>query len=126
MRVRLLGDDFAIKALSHEDQLVRETGFAQWDFDVVPLRRGRRVLRLLVTLRLKRESTQELCDLPALEREIVVQVAPVYAVILFTRTHWKWLGASVAIPLIAWLASGADLTSRIEPYFARFFDLLNH
>jgi hypothetical protein len=76
MRVRLLGEHFAITALSSEDQLVRDIGFTQWDFDVVPRRSGRRVLRLAVTLRLKREDTQELCDLPALEREIAVHVAP--------------------------------------------------
>lgn len=123
-RVRLQGDDFAISALSSEDQLVRDVGFTQWDFDVIPLRSGRRMLRLVVTLRLKRENSQELCDLPALEREIVVRVAPVHAIAFFTRTHWKWFVASVAIPLVAWLATGADLTARTRPYLDHLLDLM--
>jgi formylglycine-generating enzyme required for sulfatase activity len=125
MRVRLLGEEFVIKALSSEDQVVREVGVAQWDFDVVPVRRGRKVLRLLVTLRLKREDTQELYDLPALEREVVVQVAPVYAVALFTRTHWQWLVASIFIPLAVWLVSGADLVDRANDYLTRVVHLLS-
>ena len=124
MRVRLLGDDFAIASRSSEDQLVRDFGFTQWDFDITPKRSGRHFLRLLVTLRLQHEQAQELCDLPAFEREIAVQVAPVYSIVMFTRRNWQWLAVSIVLPLIAWLASGGEVAQRLKPYLTSVLDLL--
>ena len=40
MRVKLSGDDFEIKALNEEGQIVPDDGFTEWAWDVLPLKSG--------------------------------------------------------------------------------------
>jgi hypothetical protein len=97
MRVNLAADDkdFAIRALSRIDQYIRPAHVARWDFDVRPLRGGQRVLRILVSMRLKVEEMDELVDLPSYEREVDVKVAPLHTAGLFCLKNWQWIAGTV-------------------------------
>ena len=81
MGVRLNGDNFDIKALSHEEQIVAGDGFTQWDWNVTPLKSGIQSLLLTVTLRIKIPNYgEERKDYPVFERRIKVKVNPPYAI----------------------------------------------
>jgi hypothetical protein len=111
MRVTLTADpkDFSIRALSTQDQLVRPGTVARWDFDVAALRSGLHRLRLLASMRVKVEGKDEVVDLPSYESEVRVRVAPVRAVGQFCAENWKWIVGTVAIPIVAWAATGTGI-----------------
>jgi len=119
MRVTLVSDerDFAIKALSSLDQYLRAAQVARWDFDVRPLRAGLRVLRVLVSLRVKVEGKDELVDLPSYEREVHVRVAPLHSTAAFCGKNWQWIAGSVAIPLAVWMAAHTNLGGSIVQHW---------
>ena len=115
MRVTLVSDekDFAIKPLSSLDQYLRAAAIAPWDFDVRPLRAGLRVLRVLVSLRIKVEGKDELVDLPSYEREVRVRVAPIRTAGEFCGKNWQWIAGSVGIPVVVWLVTRSHLSDVI-------------
>lgn len=110
MRVSLDGDtgDFSIQSINSRDQYVRPGKIARWDFSVIPLRSGIRRLRLLASMRVRVEGTDEVVDLPTYEREVRVAVAPVRAVGRFVGKNWQWAAGTVAIPLIVWTTKDTD------------------
>jgi hypothetical protein len=111
MRVVLVGDteDFSIQDLSSKDQYLRPGQVARWDFGVMPLRSGKRLLRLLISMRIKVGEKDEVVDLPSYEKEVRVRVAPVRAASSIIVKNWQWLAGTVAIPIIAWAAKDTDL-----------------
>jgi hypothetical protein len=106
MRVALTADprDFAVQALSTQDQFVRQGTVARWDFNVTALRAGLRRLRVLALMRVRVEGKDDVVDLPSYESEVRVSVAPVRAVGHFCAENWKWIAGTVAIPLLVWAA----------------------
>jgi Lon protease-like protein len=116
MRVALLADenDFSIKALSNLDQYVRDAHIARWDFDATPLRSGERVLRILVTMRLKVEGKDEVVDLESYEREVRVRVSPLHTAGQFLGKNWQWVAGSVVIPLAVWAMAHTDFGAIIS------------
>lgn len=101
MTTRLRGNNFQIDALSSEGQVVPDEDFAQWEWDVTPLKRGAQTLQLLVIIRIKLAATdEEPLDLPVLEREIKVRVAPWYSTHTFFTKNWRWIIAAILIPVL--------------------------
>lgn len=104
MGVRLNGDNFDIKALSHEEQVVVGKGFTQWDWDVVPLDSGDQLLSLVITVRIRIPNYgEERKDYPVLDRQIKVKVNPAYTIKNFIKSYWKWITGTILIPLIVWV-----------------------
>lgn len=103
MKVRLMGDSFDMKALSHEEQVVAGEGFTQWDWDVTPLKSGIQTLLLTVTVRIKIPGYgEEKIDYPVFERQIKVKVSPIYSTINFIKSYWQWIVSAMIIPIIGW------------------------
>jgi hypothetical protein len=103
MKVRLSGDDFYITPLNEEEQIILATGFTEWAWDVIARKSGRRMLHLHITLRIKLPFGEERKDHPILDREIAVQVNPIYSVRSFIVTNWKWIVTVLILPLIGWI-----------------------
>ncbi len=105
MTVRLRGDNFDIKTISNEEQLVAGEGFTQWEWDVTPLGSGNHSLLLTVTVRIKlSEGDEEKKDYPVFERQIKVKVNPVYTTIQFAKRHWMWIITTISgSGIIGWL-----------------------
>jgi hypothetical protein len=105
MKVRLTGNNFDIKSLSHEDQPVTGEGFTQWDWDVVPLKSGNQSLLLSVTVRIKIPNDgEETKDYPVFEREIKVKVNLIYSTKNFIKSYWQWIvSAIIASGIIGWV-----------------------
>jgi hypothetical protein len=119
MRVQLVAseNDFLVKSLSTMDHLIRHDNAAKWDFDVVPIRSGSRVLRVLVSMRVKVESNEEIVDLPSYEREVHVAVAPLHSTGAFIGRNWQWIATAIVVPLAAWGLAHTDLGTAVSREF---------
>ncbi len=92
MTAKLSGDDFSINSLSDEQQAVFDSGYAQWEFDVTPLKAGQKILQLSISASFDMdEFGEKKKSLPVMEREIFVKVNPGERI---KRVDWyKILGA---------------------------------
>jgi parallel beta-helix repeat protein len=88
MKVRLTGDNFDIKPLSEEEQVVSDEGFTQWEYDVIPNKYGNQILQLIVTVRIKIPGGEEKITYPVFERDINVEVNIIYFI---THLDWRWI-----------------------------------
>jgi serine/threonine protein kinase len=123
MRVVLIADstDFSILVLGNADQYVRSGEVARWDFDVTPLRSGRRLLRVLASMRVKVEGKDEIVDLPSFEREVEVAVAPFRATGRFCAQNWKWIAGTIILPAMVWAAGKPGLLDAGSKHIREFF-----
>jgi hypothetical protein len=101
MKVRLVGDTFDILALSSEEQVVPDRGFAEWDWNVTPTKSGQRMLSLIVTALVKAQGAEGTKDLPIIEREIHVDVTAGSMFGAFFRDNRGWVYPAVLVPLAA-------------------------
>jgi hypothetical protein len=77
MNVKLTGYDFNILPLSDEEQAVFASGYTQWEFDVTPLKAGKKILQLLVSASFDiGEFGEKKKSFPVMEKEIHVKVSP--------------------------------------------------
>ena len=100
MKVRLSGDDFNIASLNEEEQVIGKKGFTEWAWDIVPNKRGEKILHLHVTLRIRLPFGEEKKDCPVLDRDVLVKINPTYSIRLFYLTYWKWIITAVVVPLL--------------------------
>ena len=107
MTVKLTGgDNFDIKALSTEEQVVKPVGFTEWSWDVRPLKSGRQELHLTVTVRILISGQDEQkIDWPVMDKQISVEVNPPYTFKRFIECYWQWIVATIisaiaVIPII--------------------------
>jgi hypothetical protein len=115
MSVELKADpkDFRIVELNTRAQAILPGHVAQWDFDVTPRRGGEHKLRLLVSLDVQQQDQSKPSNVAAYDHTIPVRSAPFYAVGRFLSSNWKWLGATLIVPTVAWA-----LTNSIAPHWA--------
>ncbi|MFZ4526135.1 MAG: hypothetical protein ACOYOE_11480 [Chlorobium sp.] len=102
MKVRLSGDDFTIAPLNEEEQIIAETGYTEWAWDVTPLKSGKKVIHLHITLRIRLPFGEEKKDHPVLDREVIVKVSPFHSSKLFIVTYWRWVITALILPFIGW------------------------
>jgi tetratricopeptide (TPR) repeat protein len=103
MKARLRGANFDVKPLSHEEQVVAESDFTQWAWDVTPLKAGSQVLSMLVTVRIKLpDDGEEAKDYPVFDKQIRVRVNLQHAIEGLIRRYWQWLASAVIIPALVW------------------------
>jgi hypothetical protein len=103
MKVRLSGDDFDIIPQDEEEQIIEQTGFTEWAWDVTPRKSGKKIIHLHVILRIILPFGEEKKDYPVLDREIAVKVNLGYSVKSFIFANWKWIVTALILPLIGWL-----------------------
>lgn len=99
MRVDLSGDDFTIIPLNEPDQIIASTDFTEWTWTVTPNKRGKKVLHLHVSLRIRLPDTEKTKGHPVIDKAIVVKVNPAYSGKRFMKENWKWLMTAMVIPL---------------------------
>lgn len=104
MKVKLIGNSFKINRINeHEEQIVVPSGFTEWAWDVTPNKIGKQKLFLRITLGIRLPYGEVNKDLTTLERELLVNVNPIYSAKLFAINYWKWIITSLLIPLLGWL-----------------------
>ncbi|TQV85840.1 FHA domain-containing protein [Aliikangiella coralliicola] len=102
MKVKLIGNDFDILALSEEEQIVSDNDVTNWSWDITAKSLGLKEIHLKVTSRFKLETGQEFKDYPIIDNEIFISVNPTYSLRKFANTYWKWIMTSLLIPLLVW------------------------
>lgn len=107
MKSRLTGNNFDIKSLSHEDQIVTGKEFTQWEWDVTPLKSGTHTLLIAVTVTINIPGVGEKPkDYPVFERKIKVIANPKYTAKGFLSSNWQFIITS-AIALIGALGASS-------------------
>jgi hypothetical protein len=103
MRVTLEGDAFAINALSDEEQIVPDEGYAQWSWQVTPIRGGTQQLFLTaaVSIELAKDDVKSR-TLPVIQRDVNVQVNPLSTASRFLQDNWQLL---ISLPVVTTFAS---------------------
>ncbi len=94
MKVLLKGDTdfFRIVPLSSEEQIVAETDYTEWEWDVTPLTSGEGSLRLLAIAVLAVEGAGEKNkDLISLDETVVVEINIPWIVATFVGENWQWI-----------------------------------
>jgi hypothetical protein len=110
MRVTLRSEDptaFSIQSVCQNEkneQPVLPGEVTYWEFSVTPLRGGKHVLCLDVSMTFTRKGRTETKYLPSYEKKISVAVAPARAVGQFLGKNWQWATGTVALPAVAWIA----------------------
>lgn len=100
MTVILSGDGFKINPLhTNDEQIIEEEEFTQWNWEVTPLRGGKRQLFVNVTIRVKVDNEQGRKDLEALRKEIDITINPAYSIRSFASQYWQWILGSALIPI---------------------------
>ena len=104
MEARLVGEQFAITAVTKELQPVSATGLTQWTWDITPKQLGQQELHLSLDAIVKIGDHQDTYTLQTFNRAIVVNVAWPASAIAFLAKYWQWVCTAVVFPVIVWLA----------------------
>lgn len=102
MKVKLSGDCFDINALHEEGQIVSEGGYTEWAWDVLPLKSGSKKLHLLISVRIKLSFGEEKKDFPIIDKDVKVNVNPIYSTKHFISNNWRWLATALILPILGW------------------------
>lgn len=110
MKVRLIGDKFDIKALSHEVQPITDFDFTQWEWNITPREVGNQSLEVSVSLRIEIPQINEhlVKDYPVYEKKIKVKVSQFEIM--------KFLILGVIVLLVLWIIinNRSNLTAWIK------------
>ena len=102
MMAKLTGDNFYIKSLSTEEQVVGEEGFTEWSWHVTPLKSGIQELHLTVTVRvLIPGQDEQKIDWDVMDKRISVKVNPSYTIKRFIESYWQWIAGTIITIVIA-------------------------
>jgi molecular chaperone DnaK (HSP70) len=90
MKAELSGRDFQIDPLSEKEQLIKPTGYTQWEWNVTPLKAGRKDIHLSISviLHIEKQGDRKISH-SVMEKEIKVKVNWIYGI----KENWKWIVA---------------------------------
>ncbi|OCR02015.1 hypothetical protein BCD67_07505 [Oscillatoriales cyanobacterium USR001] len=110
MKIRLIGDKFDIKALSHEVQPITNFDFTQWEWEIIPREVGNQSLEVSVSLIIKIPQINETLvkDYPVYEKKIKVKVSQ------FETMKLLILGVIVLLVLWIIISNRTNLTAWIK------------
>jgi putative surface-exposed virulence protein len=103
MEIKLYGDNFKITSIMPDVQPVRGSGYTEWSWYVTPLESGEQKLTLVASIILVIDNKDRSQGLKPHEQIITVTVSPQHTVTEFLNENWKWLAATLVIPIITWL-----------------------
>jgi len=98
MKATLTGSSFLINARSTEQQLIVESDYTEWSWDIVPLKAGRQILNLHISVSLVLPGIKEQRDHPVLEKSILVRSNFKYTINEFGTKNWQWIAATLLVP----------------------------
>ncbi|MFJ7792370.1 hypothetical protein [Pseudomonas sp. NPDC096950] len=103
MEAKLIGENYSIKSITPEQQIVANQGITEWKWSVHPTSEGRQTLYLTLTAILSVDGSTLQKSIRTFEKEIVVEVTATQRIKYFVENNWQWLWAAILIPLIGWL-----------------------
>lgn len=103
MKVTLTGSAFLINARSSEEQLIGNSDYTEWSWDLVPLKAGPQTLNLKITVSIVLPGIKEQRDHPVMEKNILVKSNIRYSVNEFGAKNWQWIAGTLLIPVAIYL-----------------------
>jgi hypothetical protein len=98
--------DFLVTPSTSDRQAVLEDGPTSWEFDVLPLKAGPKLLTLRVdAMLIIPDHPGEVPHTERTKRTITVTVDPIYVARTFIVGHWPWLASTVFLPVFGWVAT---------------------
>lgn len=92
---------FDIVSLNAERQIIEDTGFTQWAFDVTPRKKGSQLLNLSVSAHYTYPNGDvRTKDSPIMTDNILVKVDTAQEAQTWLSQHWQWLSLLLLIPLL--------------------------
>lgn len=89
MKASLSGDDFKIEVLSDEEQALGLSKHSQWEWNVTPLKAGKKLLYLSISISIiLKEFGEKKQSLPVMEKKIHVKVNLSGSLIVFIKKRW--------------------------------------
>jgi hypothetical protein len=89
--------------LNSIDQVVPDNGFAEWAWCVIPLKSGAHKLYIQVSAKIILPFGKESVDHPIIDKEIQVNVNPVYSLKCFVKNYWRWIISAIIIPFLGYV-----------------------
>jgi hypothetical protein len=104
MKVRLSGEpNFDVKPLNDEEQLVTKSGYTEWLFTVLPLKKGKWPLHVVITAVVRTPGgAEKYKDYPVKDELVEVRVTTFGAVKYFVEDNWQWILTAILIPIAVW------------------------
>jgi hypothetical protein len=104
MKMTLTSADFDITQQSSEEQMVVGTTPTRWQWTISPKHSGKLHLHLAAIIEL--EEMQQ--DFKTVDRDVTVQVDPMFAAREFVGTNWQWMlsgtgGVAVVTGIWGWI-----------------------
>lgn len=103
MEARLTGTNFAINAVTSEEQAVTRTDVTEWKWEVVPKKKGRHHLHLTLSVRINVDGFPTLRSIRTFDKNIEVKVTWDQQASSFIKANWDWLWAAILVPVAGWL-----------------------
>lgn len=99
MKVRLSGEAFKIESFSDEVQFIGSSGYTQWEWDVIPIKSGNKLIHLSLSVSVYlRNYGEKIKSLPVMDKEILVKVNIPYSFCNFIKNNWQWIvGTIIAV-----------------------------
>ena len=96
------GDNFYVKPIDTELQIVSESSNATWKWYVIPKTSGENPLELTVSTRITDKFGSDFRDIPVFSNKIIVKSNYWYSTKNFLEQYWQYIFSAVLIPLIIW------------------------
>ena len=103
MEAALTGPHFQIEAITPEAQAITQHGATEWKWEVVPKKSGRLNLHLTLTAIVEMEGRSVKHAIRTFDKTIEINVSFNQRATAFIEENWKWLWATILVPLAAWL-----------------------
>lgn len=113
MAATLHGSTFQITPLTKEEQAIADDSFTVWNWEIRPLDWGKQTLYLNVCARLLLQNAKEerRCS-SVYQRDISIEVAPMYAATHFIKNNLAWTFSTVGSVISAFVACVAWIRKR--------------
>lgn len=98
-------DKFDIIEISTQKQNIDTYGQTQWIWKVSPKESGSKILKLIVSVKIKNELGISEKDIPVLKKNIFVETNYKWTIKNFFKSYWQWIISTLILPLLIYIWS---------------------
>jgi len=103
MEARLTGTNFAITAITDEEQAIVSGADTEWKWEVAPKETGTQALHLTLTALFDVDGAKTRRTVQTFDRIIEVRVTRMQTLQDFFKKNWQWICTALLIPLGIWI-----------------------
>jgi len=103
MEARLSGSNFAITAVTSEEQAVTHDDVTRWKWEVKPKAEGRQYLHLTLSVLIHVNGLNTRRAIRTFDKEISIEIRWEQQALSFLKSNWQWLWVTILVPVAGWL-----------------------